>query len=140
MLILAFATVYLVWGSTYFFIQIAVRHFPPMMLGAHRFLLAGILLMGWCLIKGENTGSWKQIQPSIIIDLIFGFIGVVLMFGEKVAGTAFLLGVFLADEHMTLLQISGLVVILVSVLLINLAKYRKRVKGYCLEAARQFHV
>jgi drug/metabolite transporter (DMT)-like permease len=36
------------------------------------------------------------------------------------------LGVFFAGEHMTLLQVSGLVVILVSVLLINLAKYRKR--------------
>jgi drug/metabolite transporter (DMT)-like permease len=37
---------------------------------------------------------------------------------------AVLLGVFLAGEHMTLLQISGLVVILVSVMLINLSKYR----------------
>jgi drug/metabolite transporter (DMT)-like permease len=298
MVIIAFATVYLVWGSTYFFIQIAVQHFPPMILGAFRFLTAGILLLGWCLFNGEGIGTWQQIKPSIIsglmlllvgtgaviwaekwlpsslvavlissspfwfiildfpkwkenltnrsiiTGLIFGFIGVTLMFGEKLAnaitsthntkeiiglfilligtmswaggslyskyhssgsttissswqmlaaGTAFilgsfifqewkgfewqsvtpgswlsliyliifgslaaysayvwllrvrsaaqvstyayvnpviavLLGVFFAGEHMTLLQISGLVVILTSVMLINLAKYRKEQK------------
>jgi drug/metabolite transporter (DMT)-like permease len=294
MVIIAFATVYVVWGSTYFFIQKAVQHFPPMILGALRFLTAGLLLMGWCLLKGERFGPWKQIKPaiitglmlllvgtgaviwaekwlpsslvavlissspfwfvildipgwrqnltnrSIITGLILGFTGVILMFGEKVAdaitstgnspeilgliilligtmswaggslyskyhssgsttvnaawqmlaaGIAFilgsfvtqewdgfewnsvtpgswlsllyliflgslaaysayvwllqvrsaaqvstyayvnpviavLLGVFFAGEHMSLLQISGLVVILVSVLLINLTKYR----------------
>jgi drug/metabolite transporter (DMT)-like permease len=295
MVIIAFATVYVVWGSTYFFIQVAIQHFPPMILGALRFLAAGVLLMGWCLYKGERPGTWRQIKPaiisglmlllggtgaviwaekwlpssmvavlissspfwfvildfpkwkenltnrSIITGLIFGFIGVLLMFGEKVAdaifsahntneliglfilmlgtmswaggslyskyhysgsttvssawqmlaaGLAFilgsfilrewkgfewqsvstgswlsllyliifgslaaysayvwllhvrsaaqvstyayvnpviavLLGVFFAGEHMTLLQVGGLVVILLSVMLINLARYRK---------------
>jgi drug/metabolite transporter (DMT)-like permease len=37
---------------------------------------------------------------------------------------AVLLGVFFANEHMSPLQITGLVVILTSVLLINLSKYR----------------
>ena len=44
MVIVAFATVYVVWGSTYFFIQVAVKDFPPMILGALRFLSAGIIL------------------------------------------------------------------------------------------------
>jgi drug/metabolite transporter (DMT)-like permease len=39
---------------------------------------------------------------------------------------AVLLGVLFAGEHMSLLQIGGLAVILTSVLLINLAKYRKQ--------------
>ena len=296
MVIIAFATVYIVWGSTYFFIQVAGKHFPPMIMGAFRFLTAGIVMTGWCLFKGERFGPWKQVKPaiitglllllggtgaviwaekwlpssmvavlissspfwfiildipkwkenlanrSIITGLIFGFIGVILMFGEKVAGIfytvnnlnefiglaillfgtmswaggsiysqyhssgsstmssavqmlaagiafmlgsfisqdwkefhwhavttgsllallylilfgslaaysayvwllqvrpaaqvstyayvnpviAVLLGVFFAGEHMTFLQVSGLVVILTSVMLINLAKYRKR--------------
>ncbi len=307
MIIIAFAAIYVVWGSTYFFIQVAVQHFPPMILGAFRFLAAGILLMGWCLITGEQTTSWKQIKPaiisglmlllggtgaviwaekwlpssmvavlissspfwfiildfpkwkenftsrSVIAGLVFGFIGVVLMFGEKVAealfstfnkneiigliillfgtmswaggslyskyhssgsttvssawqmlaaGTAFilgsfiiqewndfewasvttgswlsllylilfgslaaysayvwlldvrpaaqvstyayvnpviavLLGVFFAGEHLTLLQISGLVVILVSVLLINLSKYRNEQNKVKIEKNKQ---
>ena len=46
-IILAFAIVYIVWGSTYFFIQKAITGFPPFLLGAMRFLIAGILLLGW---------------------------------------------------------------------------------------------
>ena len=47
MVIIAFATVYIVWGSTYFFIQVAVQHIPPMMLGAFRFLAAGVLMLAF---------------------------------------------------------------------------------------------
>lgn len=299
MVILAFTTVYLVWGSTYFFIQKAVLYIPPMILGASRFFTAGLLLMGWCLIKGEGIGNWRQIKTaiisglllllggtgaviwaektlpsslvavlvstapfwfvildrprwkenltnrSIIMGLVFGFIGVILMFMEKVseafsspdnlneiygllilflgiiswaggslyskyhssgsttvssawqmlaAGVAFftgsfilhewrgfewqyvpagswlsllylilmgslagysayvwllqvrpatqvssyayvnpviavLLGVFFAGEHLSLMQVNGLIVILISVLLINLSKYRNEKKS-----------
>jgi drug/metabolite transporter (DMT)-like permease len=41
---------------------------------------------------------------------------------------AVLLGVFIAGEKMTLLQVTGLTVILASVLLINLARYRQTSK------------
>jgi drug/metabolite transporter (DMT)-like permease len=41
---------------------------------------------------------------------------------------AVLLGVFFAGEHMTLLQLTGLAVILISVLLINLSKYKNAKK------------
>jgi drug/metabolite transporter (DMT)-like permease len=54
LVIIAFATVYLVWGSTYFFIKMAVDGFPPLLLGALRFLVAGILLLMWCAIKGSR--------------------------------------------------------------------------------------
>ena len=52
--VLAFATVYIVWGSTYFFILKALQSFPPMLMGAVRFCIAGILMLTWCFIKGEN--------------------------------------------------------------------------------------
>jgi hypothetical protein len=39
MVVLAFATVYTVWGSTYFFIQVAVKDFPAFILGALRFVI-----------------------------------------------------------------------------------------------------
>lgn len=75
MVIVAFATVYLVWGSTYFFIQKAVQHIPPMILGALRFLIAGLLMMGWCLLKGERIGTWPQIKPAIISGLLLLLVG-----------------------------------------------------------------
>ncbi len=54
MIIIAFATVYIVWGSTYFFIAKAVAHIPPFILGALRFIAAGLLLLLWCALKKKN--------------------------------------------------------------------------------------
>ena len=44
--LLALLTVYLVWGSTYLAIRVALDAFPPFLLMGTRFLAAGILLFG----------------------------------------------------------------------------------------------
>src|SRR3981081_3317061 len=75
MVIIAFATVYLVWGSTYFFIQKAIQHIPALLMGAIRFITAGILLMGWCLLKGERIWNWEQIKLAVISGLLLLFVG-----------------------------------------------------------------
>lgn len=74
MVIIAFATVYIVWGSTYFFIKMAVDGFPPLLLGALRFLTAGILLLTWCKIKGEQI----FIKRNIIHAAVTGFLLLVI--------------------------------------------------------------
>jgi len=137
--VLAFATIYVVWGSTYYFIQVAVREIPPMMLGAMRFMTAGALLLAWCMARGEGMGTgaqrvnaalvglmmllggtgaviwaekwlpsslvailissapfwfvlldvpkWREnlTNRAVIVGLVAGFVGVVLMFGDKIA-------------------------------------------------------
>src|SRR5687767_1029226 len=75
MVVIAFATVYLVWGSTYFFIQRAVETIPPFILGAIRFLIAGGLLLGWAAIKGEKLFNWSHIKPALVSGLLMLFIG-----------------------------------------------------------------
>jgi drug/metabolite transporter (DMT)-like permease len=75
MVIIAFATIYLVWGSTYLFIAIALKGFPPMILGALRFLTAGVVLLGWFMLRGERPGKWRQIRPDIVTGLMLLFIG-----------------------------------------------------------------
>ena len=53
--------VYLVWGSTYLAIRVAVREgsgFPPFSMGATRVILAGLLLLGWAAL------SRKRVRPS----------------------------------------------------------------------------
>ncbi|MFL5747276.1 MAG: EamA family transporter [Niastella sp.] len=75
LVVIAFATVYLVWGSTYFFIQRAIAHIPPFILGAIRFLIAGGLLLGWCAIKGEKLFNWADIKPALISGLLMLFVG-----------------------------------------------------------------
>ena len=59
MVVIAFAIVYLVWGSTYFFIRKCLESFPPMMLGFLRFAIAGVLMLLWCLARGESLFLWK---------------------------------------------------------------------------------
>jgi drug/metabolite transporter (DMT)-like permease len=71
----AFGIVYLVWGSTYFFIQRCVAHFPPFIIGMIRFLVAGSILMIWCAIKGEKLNDWKQIRSAAVTGILLLFIG-----------------------------------------------------------------
>ena len=75
MVILAFATVYIVWGSTYFFIQKAVQGFPPFLLGAIRFLIAGILMLGWSLLRGEEIFVKENIKHAAIGGVLMLFVG-----------------------------------------------------------------
>ncbi|MEX6685928.1 EamA family transporter [Danxiaibacter flavus] len=75
MVVVAFATVYLVWGSTYFFIQRAVSHIPPFLIGAMRFLAAGIIMLTWCALRGEKIFNPQQIRPAVISGLLLLLIG-----------------------------------------------------------------
>ncbi|WP_421939178.1 EamA family transporter [Pedobacter sp.] len=63
---LAFAIVYIVWGSTYFFIQKALVGFPPFILGAFRFIVAGLLMLSWCMLKGERIWNTRTIKIAAI--------------------------------------------------------------------------
>ncbi|OYV00594.1 MAG: drug/metabolite exporter YedA, partial [Verrucomicrobiales bacterium VVV1] len=48
-MIAAFTTIYLVWGSTYLGIRVAVQTMPPFLMAASRFLVAGTALLARCL-------------------------------------------------------------------------------------------
>ena len=73
--ILAFAIVYVVWGSTYFFIKQAINGFPPFMLGGIRFFTASMIMLLWCIYKREKVFIAAQIKPAIISGLLLLFVG-----------------------------------------------------------------
>jgi len=75
MIVLAFAIVYIVWGSTYFFILKAMDGFSPFLLGATRFVLAGVLLLGWSIIKGEHTFTTENIKHAAVSGVLMLFLG-----------------------------------------------------------------
>ena len=50
-LVAAFAAVYLIWGSTYLAIRLAIDTLPPFTMAGFRFLLAGTLLYGWMRLR-----------------------------------------------------------------------------------------
>jgi drug/metabolite transporter (DMT)-like permease len=49
---------YLVWGSTYLGIRIAVQTIPPFLMAGLRFLLAGVVLLGWSLLRDGRAFAW----------------------------------------------------------------------------------
>lgn len=66
-LLLAFAAVYLVWGSTYLAIRFGVETIPPFLLGGTRFLVAGLVLMAVSRARGAappKLGEWKAATIS----------------------------------------------------------------------------
>ena len=74
-IIAAFAVIYIVWGSTYFFIQMAIQDMPVTVMGTFRFLTAGLLMTGWCLVNGEKLFIWKDILFAFFIGFLLLFIG-----------------------------------------------------------------
>src|SRR5215475_13767618 len=66
LVVIAFAIVYIVWGSTYFFIRLAVQHIPPMLVGMLRFVVAGVLMLAWCVIRGERLFGKSVVGPAFV--------------------------------------------------------------------------
>jgi drug/metabolite transporter (DMT)-like permease len=51
-IVLAFASVYFFWGSTYTAIRIGGAEMPALLLAGTRFLIAGTILLAWCRLRG----------------------------------------------------------------------------------------
>ncbi|MGZ8375905.1 MAG: EamA family transporter [Gemmatirosa sp.] len=71
-LLLAFAIVYVVWGSTYLAMRIAVQTIPPFLMGGVRFVLAGLLLAAWVTWRERprwptgRTWAWAAITGALL--------------------------------------------------------------------------
>lgn len=72
--ILAYLVVYIVWGSTFFFIEEALRSFSPFVLGSIRFLIAGPLLMGYCALKGYKLFNKEDVKQAIFVGFLLLFV------------------------------------------------------------------
>jgi drug/metabolite transporter (DMT)-like permease len=69
---LAFAIIYLVWGSTFLAIRVGVREVPPFLLAGMRFFAAGIVLFAWMRAKGTPSPSRREwATASLLAVLIF---------------------------------------------------------------------
>ena len=75
LLVAAFAAVYLVWGSTYFGIAIAIETIPPFPMVALRQLAAGVLLYVLCRARGVQPPApvhWKGAIVGGVLLLVLG--------------------------------------------------------------------
>jgi drug/metabolite transporter (DMT)-like permease len=71
-ILLAFAIIYFVWGSTFLAIRIGVSEVPPFLLAGMRFLVAGAVLYGWMRVKGTPSPTVREWgAASFLAVLIF---------------------------------------------------------------------
>lgn len=74
----AYLTVYIVWGSTYFFIKMALESFPPYSIVGLRFTVGGVLLLAL------GFGSRKARKPLSIPSLLSAMLlGTLLLVGAN---------------------------------------------------------
>jgi drug/metabolite transporter (DMT)-like permease len=81
------AVIYVVWGSTYFGIAIAIETMPPFLMAAIRFAIAGALLLAWDLVRhpeARRLPTRRQLIDSAIVGgLLLGIGNGFVVFGEK---------------------------------------------------------
>jgi len=72
---LALASLYLIWGSTYLAIRIAIDTLPPFLMAAARFVVAGGILVGWARRRGAprpGLDLWKTATVAGILMFLGG--------------------------------------------------------------------
>ncbi len=79
---LGMLVLYVVWGSTYLAIAVAVDTIPPFLMAAARFTLAGIILMVWSIARDRRDFQWptrREWRDSAIVGalLLGGGMGMV---------------------------------------------------------------
>lgn len=72
---LALLSVYVIWGSTYYAIRVALDGFPPFLLGAVRFTVAGVLLYAWLRWRGMASPSRLQWRNAAITGTLLLGVG-----------------------------------------------------------------
>jgi drug/metabolite transporter (DMT)-like permease len=79
-ILLAFAIIYFVWGSTFLAIRVGVREVPPFLLAAMRFLIAGAVLYGWTIARGERSPNGRQWASVALLALLIFVLDYGLLF------------------------------------------------------------
>jgi len=95
--ILAFAAIYLIWGSTYLGIRVAIETMPPFLMAGARFVIAGAVLLIWVRARGAPAPTARQwmINSVIGLFLLLGGNGAVVWAEQYVPSgiTALIIGV-----------------------------------------------
>jgi drug/metabolite transporter (DMT)-like permease len=104
--VVALVAVYTLWGSTYLAIRFADETLPPLLMGCLRFVVAGVILLGWALLRrrpGERLPGLPQWRSALIVG------AALLMAGNG--------GVIWAEQHVP----SGIAAILVAMVPLHMA-------------------
>lgn len=73
--LLSFACIWLVWGSTFLAIHVAIADLPPLLLCAIRLLAAGSLLFAWAKATGVAWPEGRQLRNAAAVGLMLPAMG-----------------------------------------------------------------
>jgi len=82
--LLAFAIIYFVWGSTFLAIRIGVREVPPFLLAGMRFVIAGFVLFAWMRAKGTAFPTGREWRSVGLLAVLFFVLDYGLVFWAEV--------------------------------------------------------
>src|SRR5215831_8779063 len=57
---ISFGLVYVLWGSTYLAMRVAVQHIPPYAVGSARYMISGLLMLLWCASSGRKIRVTRE--------------------------------------------------------------------------------
>jgi drug/metabolite transporter (DMT)-like permease len=66
-IVLAFAALYLIWGSTYLGILFAIQSIPPFLMAGARFFLAGLIMFAIARTQGPLRSTWAEWKTAWIV-------------------------------------------------------------------------
>ncbi len=66
----ALITLYIVWGSTYLGIKVAIETIPPFLHGALRFFISGLIILAWQKAAGQAMPTRSQWKSTFIVGTL----------------------------------------------------------------------
>jgi drug/metabolite transporter (DMT)-like permease len=126
--LLAFAIIYFVWGSTFLAIRVGVHELPPFLFAGMRFLVAGLALYGWMRFRGTPSPTLRQWGAAFLLAVLIFVLDYGLLFWAEQrvpSGIAAVMmatiPVFMAISEITILRTQRLTVRLAIALLVGIA-------------------
>lgn len=85
LVIVALVTLYLVWGSTYLAICIAIETIPPFLMAGLRMLIAAAVVLGYAWARGALRATRKEVTNAAIVGafLLLGGNGLVVWAAQR---------------------------------------------------------
>ena len=78
-LIIAFAAIYFIWGSTFLGVQLSLKSFPPFLLSALRLIIAGVSLAAYCVFTRQSLPTLADIGKHAVCGIVIFLGGIVLV-------------------------------------------------------------
>ena len=109
-MLLAFAIIYFVWGSTYLAIRVGVQEMPPFLMAGTRFTAAGLAMFLWLRIAGTPSPSWREWKGAAFLGALMFLLDYACLFWaeQRVPSGAAAVVIAIIPVCITLMEITFL--------------------------------